>query len=42
MPKYREPITKEMVEYIIDKGKDVYKTKPDNIYSTLGDWLVLG
>ena len=42
MPNRREPITKEMVKYIIDKGKGLQKTNPDNIYSALGDWLVLG
>ena len=42
MPNRREPITKEMVKYIIDKGKGLQKTNPDNIYSALGNRLVLG
>ena len=42
MPNRREPITKEMIKYIIDKGKGLQKINPDNIYSALGDWLVLG
>ena len=32
-----------MVEYIIDKGKKISKTNPDNIYSALSDhWFILG
>ena len=42
MPNRREPITKEIIKYILDKGKGLQKTNPDNIYSALGDWLVLG
>ena len=42
IPDRREPLTKDMVEYIIDKGKELSKTNPDNIYLSLSDWLVLG
>ena len=42
IPNRREPVTKVMIEYIIVKGKSLSKTNPDNIYSSLGDWLVLG
>ena len=41
IPNRKEPITKEMVEYIIHKGNE-NKKNPDNIYSALGNWLVLG
>ena len=41
MPNCREPVTKEMIEYIINKGKSI-KDNKDNIYSSFGDWLVLG
>ena len=41
IPNRREPITKEMIEYIINKGKSI-KDNPDNIYSAFGDWLVIG
>ena len=31
-----------MTEYIIEKGKKkLNKTNPDNIYTALGNWLVL-
>ena len=42
MPNRREPLTKEMIEYIIDKGENSKKTNSDNLYSAMGDWLVLG
>ena len=42
IPDRREPLAKEMVEYIIDKGKQLSKSNSDNIYSALGDWLILG
>ena len=42
MPDRKEPVTKEMVEYIIEKGKSLSQDNPDNLYSALGDWLVLG
>ena len=36
VPNRKEPLTKEMVEYIVNKGnKD--KENPDNIYSALGN-----
>ena len=41
-PNRREPVTKQMVEYIINKGLDSKKENPDNIYLALGNWLVLG
>ena len=40
IPNRREPVTKEMIEYIIAKGK-LNKKNPDNLYSAFGDWLVL-
>ena len=42
MPNRREPLTKEMTEYILDKGEKSKKTNPDNLYSAMGDWLILG
>ena len=42
MPNRKEPVTKQMTEYIIEKGKRLNKTNPDNIYTSLGNWLVLG
>ena len=42
MPNRREHLTKEMIEYIIDKGEKSEKTNPDNFYSVMGDWLMLG
>ena len=41
VPNRREPVTKEMVEYIISKGKSMSNDDPDNIYSAMVDWLVL-
>ena len=41
VPNHREPVTKEMTEYVVKKGKSI-KDNLDNIYSALGDWLVLG
>ena len=40
MPNRREPVTTEMIEFIVTKGK-TYKDQ-DNIYSSMGDWLILG
>ena len=31
-----------MIEYVIDKRNSINETNPDNIYSALGDQLVLG
>ena len=36
----REPMRKEMVEYIIDKGGKPNITNQDDMYYTLCDWLV--
>ena len=41
VPNRREPVTKEMVEYIISKGKSLSEENHDNIYSVMADWLVL-
>ena len=41
VPNRREPVTIEMVGYIMSKGKYLSKTNPDNIYSALGNWLAL-
>ena len=42
IPNRREPVTKEMIEYISKKGEALSKSEPDNIYSALSDWLILG
>ena len=42
IPNRKEPVTKEMISYVINKGKEMENTNPDNIYMALGDWLVLG
>ena len=36
----REPITTEMIEFIVTKGK-IYEDQ-NNIYSSIGDWFILG
>ena len=42
VPNRREPLTKPMILYIIKKGNLLAKSSPDNMYSSIGDWLVLG
>ena len=42
IPNRKEPVTKQMVEYIINKGSELKKDNPDNIYTALGNWLVIG
>ena len=42
VPNRKEPVTKPMVEYIINKGLSLKKENPDNLYLALGNWLVLG
>ena len=42
VPNRKEPVTKDMINYVISKGKTLYKNNPNNIYSVLSDWLVLG
>ena len=42
IPNRREPVTKQMIEYIINKGKSLQKSDPDNIYISISDWLILG
>ena len=42
IPNRREPVTTQMIEYIIKKGKSLHKSDPDNIYTALSDWLILG
>ena len=42
MPNRREPITKDIVEYIINKGEKLKKNNVDNLYSAMADWLILG
>ena len=42
MPICRDLITKEIIKYILDKGKGLQKANHDNIYSASGDWLALG
>ena len=41
IPNRREPVTQDMIEYIITKGKSI-EENPDNVYPAFGDWLVLG
>ena len=31
-----------MILYIVNKGKKLNKVNQDNIYTALGDWLILG
>ena len=40
MPNRREPLTKDMVVYILDKGSAM--DSADNLYTVMGDWLTLG
>ena len=42
IPNCKEPLTKKMVKYIIDKGKTLNNANHNNIYTALGDWLVVG
>ena len=42
IPNRREPLTKSMITYIMNKGDSLAKHNPDNIYSALSDWLVIG
>ena len=42
VPDRREPLTKNMIEYIYNKGIKLAKCKKDNLYMALADWLILG
>ena len=42
MPNRREPLTKPIIKYIIEKGKTLASKSTDNMYSALSDWLILG
>ena len=42
VPDRREPVTQEIIEYIINKGNKLMVTNKDNIYRALADWLILG
>ena len=42
MPNRREPITKDIINYIVKKGEGLKRKNPHNIYTALGDWLILG
>ena len=42
IPNRKEPVTKQMIEYIINKGIMLKAENPDNLYLALGNWLVLG
>ena len=42
MPNRQEPVTKEIIEYAIKKGKNSNGANPHNLYTALGDWLILG
>ena len=37
IPNRKEPITKELIQYIINKGNKLSKQNPNNLYSTLSD-----
>ena len=39
MPNRREPVTKDMVDYLIDKGASKYS---DNHVAATSDWFILG
>ena len=40
MPDRREPLTKDMVLYVLEKGAAMSPVV--NLYTVLGDWLTLG
>ena len=42
VPNRKEPVTKQMIEYVIEKGRNSYKTNPHNLYLALSNWLILG
>ena len=42
IPKRRESVTKEMILYIVNKRENLNKVNQDDIYTALGDWLILG
>ena len=42
MPRRKEPVTKEMISYVVNKGKNLKGINPNNIYAALADWLILG
>ena len=42
VPDRREPLTKEIIKWVQNKGKKLNKTNKHNIYTALSDWLVLG
>ena len=42
VPDRREPVTKDMIEYIFNKGISLKKSNKDNIYTSLADWLIIG
>ena len=37
VPNRKEPVTKQMIEYVIDKGKKLNKTNSHNLYLALSD-----
>ena len=39
MPNRREPLTKDMIVYVMDKGSAL--SSADNLYTVMGDWLTL-
>ena len=42
MPDRREPMTKQIIEYIYNKGIAQKKINPYNIHSAIADWFILG
>ena len=42
IPNRKEPITKELIQYIINKGNKLSKQNPNNLYAALSDWLIIG
>jgi hypothetical protein len=42
VPNRREPLTKEIIDYIHKKRSKLAKCNPNNLYLALTDWLILG
>ena len=41
IPDRRELVTKDIIEYIYNKGMKLKKSNRDNLYIALADWLIL-
>jgi hypothetical protein len=42
VPNRREPVTNEIIDYLYKKGTKISIDNPNNLYSALSDWLILG